>query len=203
MNPSTVKRKLVWWDQLLGLRSWGLLIYASLPATLLLFGKLPLSLVNWSFGAVAFVLASPFLTLFLLIRAKHRQWYLTTDFLNSRSFFTTVAVLLIVSSMCGAVGVVQGRYVARLPEAFIISEWKAILESVMAGSLGLIVSSTVFTVALTKLDSLPGLPPPEFVEKLAKLRSDMILLQATNPSEWTEDKTIQRLKELVKPAFPI
>lgn len=78
-------------DLYVGLRSWGLILYGALPASLAMLGFLDVKIgkVDDLFPFLLPASALPVLLTFLLIRARQKEWYLTTDHLNLRSAITT------------------------------------------------------------------------------------------------------------------
>jgi hypothetical protein len=174
-------------DPLLGIRSWGLILYGALPACLSLLGfveikvgligdQKPIPIFQILIPIVLVSLIPLFVT-FLLVRAREREWYLTNDFLNLRSAVTTFLIVVFATAISGAAGIIQHRYVIDL-KAF--QFWRMIgvlAECFLFGVASLVFSSTLFATVLTKGTDLPGLPSSGFVSVLAKIRQQLIALQ--------------------------
>src|SRR5438552_16300139 len=89
-------------DQLLGLRSWGLILYGALPASLSLLGILDVKVGSLDkLLPILLVSLLPLSLTFLLIRARQRDWYLTTDYLNLRSSITTFLIVVSATLISG------------------------------------------------------------------------------------------------------
>ncbi len=173
-------------DNLFGLRAWGLILYGVLPANLALLGVLQVKVSKILNELLPYFLVAsilPILLTFLLIRAKHKEWYITVDFLNIRATFATVLILLFATIVCGASGIIQGKYKFYLP-GWTGDDLKAIAESFLMAVVTLVVSSTFFITALTKNANLPGLPTTDFVGQMTKIRNNMRALK--NSKFWTK-----------------
>ena len=169
-NQSTQLAGISLVDQVIGLRAWGLIFYGALPANLAFLGALKVKIGS---EISPFFLIAGFLPVFLtymLIRAKYRQWYLTTKFLNLRSAITTVIILGLASSICGSSGIIHGNYSLGIPEGLAWNEWSAVAESFLMAVVSLVVSSTFFMAAITKNIDLPGLPSADFVQLMTQIR---------------------------------
>lgn len=182
-------------DYLLGLRAWGLILYGVLPANLALLG---LAEVKPAKGAELNLLLpvsfAPVLLTFLLIRGRHREWYLTTDYLNLRSAFHTLAVLALTMLVFGLSGLVQGKYKYVGPVALAACDFSGLLtceamkgpvEAYLFGVGCLVLSSTLFMTVLTKGGDLPGLPTGEFTKQLGTIRER--LRRVLDAAVWREE----------------
>jgi hypothetical protein len=178
-KPSIPLEKL---DQILGLRSWGLILYGALPASLSLLGLLEIKVeqvkVRSATILVAVLLISllPILVTFLLVRARQKRWYFTTDYLNTRSFITTLLIVICATLIAGGAGIVKGKYTFSL-QTLIHPDFSAILESFLFGMASLVLSSTLLATVLTKDADLPGLPSSDFVTALGKIRQQLIAIR--------------------------
>jgi hypothetical protein len=165
-------------DQLLGLRSWGLILYGALPASLSLLGILDVKI--GSFNKILPILLVSLLPLsltFMLIRARQRDWYFTTDYLNVRSSITTLLIVMSATVIAGASGVIRDKYVFSLHNLTDRSHVLAMGESFLFGMASLVISSTLFATILTKEANLPGLPATDFVKSATGVRQTLIGIQ--------------------------
>ena len=159
-------------DRIVGLRAWGLILYGALPSNLALLGALKVE-IGRSETLLPFLLPASILPIFLtfmLIRARHGDWYLTIDFLILRSVVTTIMILLLATSICGFSGIIRGKYSLGIPDS--LDECTAIAESFLLAIVSLVLSSTLFIAVLTKNSNLPGLPSDDFVKLMTEIRSN-------------------------------
>lgn len=163
---------------MLGLRSWGLILYGSLPACLSLLGVLDikLDLIDRPLS-IAFVSLLPLSVTFLLVRARERTWYFTDDYLEIRSVITTLLIILFATAISGAVGIIRHKYSFSLTHLTDRAHMIALTESFLFGIASLVVSSTLFATILTKDVDLPGLPSSGFVTAVANIRQQLIAIQ--------------------------
>lgn len=163
-------------DNIIGLRAWGLILYGALPSNLALLGALEVKIdqIN-DLSLFYFIMASilPILVIFMLIKDRHREWYLTTDLLNLRSAITTIIILILATSISGISGIIHNRYIVGIPHSWNWNEWIAIAESFLLAIVSLVISTTFFIAALSKEVDLPGLPSKAFTELMTKLHIDM------------------------------
>lgn len=176
---SSQKRKFdyqMFLDRIFGLRAWGLILYGALPANLALLGAIEIKISSAN-EQLPFLLIPatilPILLIFILIRDRHREWYLTTDSLNLRSVIVSITILFVAMIICGISGIIHNNYIIGLPDNWNFNEWTAIVESFLLAVASLVLSSTLFITALKKEVDLPGLPSSDFVELIAKLRKNM------------------------------
>src|ERR1700752_5346630 len=172
-------------DLIFGIRGWGLILYGALPANLALLGTLEVKLgkvddLKYFLIPVSFL---PIFATFLLIRNRYKEWYLTTDFLKTRSAITTLIIVVSATLISGASGVLHNKYVLTL------NFWNdaglmAIAESYLFGVSSLVITSTLFMTVLSKGSDLPGLPSAKFVELLSKIRSGLSQVKASPIWEW-------------------
>jgi hypothetical protein len=168
-------------DLLLGLRAWGLILYGVLPANLALLGMLEIKL-----GTIAHlipfilpVIALPLITTFLLIRNRHKEWYLTTDLLGFRSIVVTTVILLIATLISGMSGIIHGKYIVSWAYFNTKEHWTTIAESFVLAVGSLVLTSTLFLTILTKDSNFPGLPSVDFVNLLKEIRIQLRMLKAS------------------------
>jgi hypothetical protein len=172
-------------DRVVGLRSWGLILYGALPANLTVFTTLQknVEVVDNRLWFLLGVSLLPLLLTFLLIRNRHREWYLTTDRLFIRSALTTLLIVACASLIAGLSGVIYGKYRLSPANVFDAPHRIAYTESYLLGIGSLVISSTLLISMVTKNSELPGLPSPKFVESLAKIREKIRDIQAS--TIWT------------------
>jgi hypothetical protein len=157
-------------DYCLGLRAWGLILYASLPASLaaLGVGKLehleiassePLVIV-----AAILVTAIPIIVILLLIQQRLESWYLAEDFAWLRCASVTLVVVLTAGVLTGAAQLftdgppVRGHLMHSIANAFLV------------GALTLSLSSALFLTAIRSDSGLPLMPTRAFTSDIEKLR---------------------------------
>lgn len=171
-------------DEIFGLRAWGLILYWVLPSNLALLGILDVK-IGQIYGILPFfyiVIASilPIFLIFMFIRDRQKEWYLTADFLNRRSFITTFMILMLATFISGVSGLIQDKYSIGLPQSLDWNEWTAIVESFLFAVASLVISTTFFITTLTKKINLPGLPSVEFVEAVTKVRNNIKKIRDSN-----------------------
>lgn len=168
-------------DLVFGLRGWGLILYGVLPANLALLGVLEVKLAKIA-DLIPFLLPVvllPMLTTFLLIRNRHKDWYLTTRFLNTRSLIVTLVILLLASLISGVSGIIHGQYVVSLSEFGTKGHLATIAESFLMAVGSLVLTSTLFLTILTKDSDFPGLPSTDFVKLVKTIRESLKQLQVS------------------------
>jgi hypothetical protein len=161
-------------DQMLGLRSWGLILYGALPACLSLLGFIEVKVGE--IGRSLWILligCVPLVVTFLLVRAREREWYFTEDYLTVRSAVTTALILLCATAIAGVAGIIRGKYVFSFPS----DGGQALAECFLFGIASLVLSSTLFATVLTKGTDLPGLPSSGFVGAISRIRQQVIGIQ--------------------------
>ena len=164
-------------DYLVGLRAWGLLLYGALPATLALLGLLEVKLTQTP--NILLLIPISFLPLFLtflLVRSKHREWYLTSDFLNFRSALVTVSIISMATLISGLSGVLHDKYhfsLSVITKAGVVEYGYIVAESFLFGAGSLVLTSTLFMTIITKGGDLPGLPGSELVKTIATIRTKL------------------------------
>jgi hypothetical protein len=170
---------IVFLDLLFGLRGWGLILYGVLPANLALLGVLEVKLTSLDkltrfLMPIVFL---PLLTTFLLIKQRHKEWYLTTKLLKTRSFIVTVIIFLLASLITGISGIIQGKYDVSWNYFGTREHLTTIAESFVIAVGSLVLTSTLFLTILTKESNFPGLPSVDFVKLLSTIRTDLKRLQ--------------------------
>jgi hypothetical protein len=185
-------------DQVLGLRSWGLILYGALPACLSLLGFIEIKVGIIDRPILILLVSSlPLFVTFLLVRAREREWYFTDNYLNVRSAVTTLLIVLCSTGISGAAGLIRHKYDFSPTNLLDQAHMSALTECFLFGVASLVISSTLFATILTKGADLPGLPSSAFVSAVGKIRQQLIALQ-TSPF-WEEDdfrKSIGILNDL-------
>lgn len=175
---------LVLLDRIFCFRAWGLILYGALPSCLGLLSvskeKEKVEFTDIDNLLLIFFFASilPPVITFLLIRARHRNWYLTTDFLNVRSFISTFVILIIAILICSVSVIIHSDNNSESNIGFLDyfkSEelGKIVPQAYLLAVVSLIISSTLFITVLTRNINLPGLPSDDFVKLLGKIRINM------------------------------
>ncbi|HEY2961741.1 MAG TPA: hypothetical protein VGJ37_04960 [Pyrinomonadaceae bacterium] len=170
-------------DQMLGLRAWGLILYGALPASLSLLGvvEVKVAQINKVVPMLA-VSILPLIVTFLLVRARQKEWYFTTDYLNLRSTITTLLIVITATLIAGASGIIREKYHFSPLDLRNQNQLAAYAESFLFGMASLVISSSIFATILTKGADLPGLPASGFITSIAKMRQQLIAIQ--NSSIW-------------------
>lgn len=178
---------MIFLDKLLGLRAWGLIFYGALPANLALLGMLDVTVAKLENVPKYFLPAAmilPVFVTFLLIRNRHREWYLTTDYLFIRSLFATLLILYCSSLISCASGIIQGSYHITMgrvsggsPLMLINIDTQVLTECLLQGVASLVLTSTLFMGIVVKNTGLPGLPSSNVVERMGKIRERLNRLQ--------------------------
>jgi hypothetical protein len=170
---------IVFLDLLFGLRGWGLILYGVLPANLALLGVLEVKLTSLDklTRFLVPVVFLPLLTTFLLIRQRHKEWYLTTKLLKTRSFIVTVIIFLLASLITGISGIIQGRYDVSWNYFGTTGHLTTIAESFVIAVGSLVLTSTLFLTILTKESNFPGIPSVDFAKLLGTIRTDLRQIQ--------------------------
>jgi len=182
---------IIFLDKFFGIRAFGLIFYGVLPSILFLIGVLEVKIYNIIESAQFFIIIPIILItifIFSLIRNRLKGFYLTTDFLNIRSFMITVITLLISTVIFGLSGVLQGKYVFVIPNN--LNEGIDLLKSgpnfdpFLLAIASLLIASTLFFTVVTKEVNLPALPPVKFVKLVIEVQDNMKLLK--NDPIWKE-----------------
>ena len=173
---------LVLLDNIFCFRAWGLILYGALPSWLALLGvskgEVKFTAIEYLLPISIFASILPIAITFLLIRARHRNWYLTTDFLNVRSFISTFVILILAILICGVSVIIHsennGESNIGILKYFKSKELGKIApQAFLLAVVSLVLSSTLFITVLTRNISLPGLPSDDFVKFLGKIRINM------------------------------
>ncbi len=190
-------------DNIIGLRAWGLILYGVLPSNLALIGALEVKIGNINeLNPFYFIPASilPIFLLFMLIRGRHKEWYLTTDFLNLRSAIVTIIILILATLISGISGIIHNRYTVGIPQSWSWNEWTAIAEPFLLAVTSLVVSSALFMTAIAKESNLPGLPTVEFVKFMEELQRKVRYAKSSkiweNYINLYDDELIDLVKEI-------
>ena len=175
---------IIFLDKIFGIRAFGLIFYGVLPSILFLIGVLEVKIYNINEYAQFFIIMPIILItifIFSLIKNRLKGFYLTTDFLNIRSFMITVITLLISTVIFGLSGALQGKYVIVIPHnwnesmGFLKSEPN--FEPFLLAVASLLIASTLFFTVVTKEVNLPALPPVKFVKLITEVQDNMKLMK--------------------------
>jgi hypothetical protein len=158
-------------DYCLGLRAWGLILYASLPASLAALGVGKLNQLEVASSeplvivAAVLVTSIPTLVILLLIYQRLESWYLADDFAWLRCSSVTLIVVVAAGVLTGAAQVftdgppAQGQVKHAVANAFLV------------GSLTLSLSSALFLTAIRSDSGLPLMPTRNFTSDIEQVRS--------------------------------
>ena len=173
-------------DYVLGLRAWGLILYACLPASLAALGVEKLSHLELAstqpmvIVAAVFVTSIPSIVMLLLIQQRLEAWYLAEDFRWVRCSSLTLIVLLAAGVLTGAAQV----FTDGPPGAGELGH--AIANAMLVGALTLSLSSALFLTAIQSDSGLPWMPSQAFTSDLAQLRE--ILHEIALSGYWKKDE---------------
>jgi hypothetical protein len=160
-------------DYSLGLRAWGLILYASLPASLAALGvgklnKLELASTELVVLVAAFFVASmPIFVMLLLIHQRLESWYLADDLAWLRCSSVTLIVVIAAGVLTGAAQV----FTDGPPNRGELGH--AIANAVMVGALTLSLSSALFLTAIRSDSGLPLMPSRAYTSDLEQVRAVM------------------------------
>jgi hypothetical protein len=175
---------IIFLDKIFGIRAFGLIFYGVLPSILFLIGVLEVKIYNINESAQFFIMIPIILItifIFSLIRNRLKGFYLTTDFLNIRSFMITVITLLISTVIFGLSGALQGKYVFVIPhnwnESMDFLKSEPNFEPFLLAVASLLIASTLFFTVVTKEVNLPVLPPVKFVKLITEVQDNMKLMK--------------------------
>ena len=175
---------IIFLDKIFGIRAFGLIFYGVLPSILFLIGVLEVKIYNINEYAQFFIIMPIILItifIFSLIKNRLKGFYLTTDFLNIRSFMITVITLLISTVIFGLSGALQGKYVIVIPhnwnECMNILKSEPNFEPFLLAVASLLIASTLFFTVVTKEVNLPALPPVKFVKLITEVQDNMKLMK--------------------------
>lgn len=197
-------------DTLIGLRACGVYLYGVLPATLFLLGNLEIKDIKidlsskWYYLVISSLI--PLTALYVLIRKKHENWYLSLEHLNLRAAIVTTVLLMSSWTICGVSGLLNGKYylVERLEDI----NSGMMVEPFLFAIVSLAISSTLFMSIITEDSELPGLPTKQFIDKSCEIRKNLIILNRNDI--WKKydkqkimecKKTIDSILSLIEDAF--
>lgn len=171
-------------DYVLGVRAWGLILYAAMPASLAALGVGKLSGIetNSDEPAVTFaalVVASiPMVVIMLLIHQRLESWYLARDHALVRTMSVTLIVFLAAGMLTGAAQVFTDGPPTRaeLP--------RAIANAFLVGAVTLSLSSALFLTAIKSDSGLPLMPSREFTSDIGKARA--VLFEISRSGFWSK-----------------
>ncbi len=86
----------IWIDEFIGLRGWGLILYGVLPSNLAFLGILDTKLPDIDKFSVILILGAsitPLFFIFILISNQNKKWYLTKDRFGIRSLTITFLIV--------------------------------------------------------------------------------------------------------------
>lgn len=181
-----------WIDQNTGLtRSWGLVLYASLPSCLAIIDVLEIKITEFEFG-FEHVLFSviPISVLYVLIHNKYHGWFIDLDKIHLRTLISLIIILLISTSICGLSLLVKGEYQLNLSSQGFIGVGKSYLMAISS----LVLSSVLFLASLTKSSNLPGLPHSKMSNFIESIRSRLLRIQRAEICNVDEDELNQLLE---------
>jgi len=173
------RQQLIKLDNILGLRAWGLILYGVLPSNLAVLGIVDIKIADTKYqlllAPLLFASFLPVCITFLLVRNRHREWYLTDDYLNIRSAITTAVILVCAALVFGASGIIRGRYILTVSGDYLVG----VAESLIFAVASLVVTSTLFIGLLTKGGDLPGLPSSSVTSLIGSIRGKLRQIQAS------------------------
>jgi hypothetical protein len=172
-------------DYCLGLRAWGLILYASLPASLAALGVGKLNQLEVASSeplviiAAIVVTAIPTIVILLLIHQRLESWYLADDFTWVRTTCVTLIVVVAAGILTGAAQVftdgppATGQMTQAIANAFLV------------GALTLSLSSALFLTAIRSDSGLPLMPTRTFTSDIEQVRA--ILHEIARSGYWKKN----------------
>lgn len=167
--------RIIWIDKYLGLRAWGLILYGILPSNLAFIGMLDVELPDTSkLSPILILMASviPLIFVFSLVSYQNKKWYLTEEKIYSRSFTITFLIVLFSTLIIGISGVIQNKYFLCIP-AWDFRINKASAECFLSAISCLVISSSIFILALTQNADFPLLPSVSFAESIDEINRNI------------------------------
>lgn len=126
-------------------------------------------LINNSNLLLYFTLPLLVLSIYIFFRFFQNKWYLTTDYLNRRSFISAITIIFLTTLVCEIICKKRN-----LGVFFILFSWNNVPVMFRAKSLALAALSIGFSLFSTSLMislKLPGFPSSGFIEFLSDMRS--------------------------------
>lgn len=173
-------------DALLGLRTQSIVAYGMLPATLVYLGvikidknALPNNLGYLELLAIFVVFSLPTFIMIKLVSSRIDRYYLLSDHAVFRSVLTTLEIYLGSMVVCLATGILyQGQTAgSALTIDSILNNWsKWMVDTFIAATASLAVSSTLISSVLTNKVSLPGMPPLIIEESFLEIKKGILEL---------------------------
>jgi hypothetical protein len=172
-------------DYCLGLRAWGLILYASLPASLAALGVGKLNQLEVASSepmvtlAAIVVTAIPTVVILLLIHQRLESWYIADDFWWLRCTSVTLIVVVAAGVLTGAAQVFTdgppegGRILHAVANAFLV------------GALTLSLSSALFLTAIRSDSGLPLMPSRAFTSDIEQVRD--VLHEISRSGYWRKN----------------
>lgn len=165
-------------DELLGLRGWGLIFYGVLPSNLALLGILDTKLPDIDQISIILILVASIIPLFFifgLIRSQNKNWYITKDRFNIRSLTITFLIIILSTLIVEISGVIHKKYVLCMP--WDIETLNSSAECFLLAISSLVLSSSIFILALTQKTNFPLLPPVSFAESICKIEKNLRVIK--------------------------
>ena len=170
-NSANKLNNRILFDKFFGLRAFGIVFYGILSSIFYLIGDPDIE--KYKINEIAPLFIVILIYVFLFIRNRLQGFYLTTDFLNIRSFMITHITLSISTVIFGLFGLLQGKYVYA-PHYWIEPNFEPFFSAIVSLTIG----STFFLIVVTKKIGLPALPPVQFVNLVTEIRSNIKLLKS-------------------------
>jgi len=172
------------WDQRLGVRGSGLIVYGALPASLSALGvvKVPeqanLPLSGSSIPFIAVVALAPVVLTFVLTRQRMAAWYVLSDYLILRAVLNTLGIVVASTTVCLA-----ARALTKPDIGAALSQWLGLGLAKQANTVGhalllslafLVGSSTLFLTVIKEDSGLPLLPKKGRLAAETELRKRLV-----------------------------
>jgi len=172
------------WDQRLGVRGSGLIVYGALPASLSALGvvKVPeqanLPLSGSSIPFIAVVALAPVVLTFVLTRQRMAAWYVLSDYLILRAVLNTLGIVVASTAVCLA-----ARALTKPDIGAALSQWLGLGLAKQANTVGhalllslafLVGSSTLFLTVIKEDSGLPLLPKKDRLVAETELRKNLV-----------------------------
>lgn len=197
----------IWIDEFLGLRGWGLILYGVLPSNLALLGILDINLPGIDKVSVTFVLLAsiiPLFFIFILIRNQNEKWYLTKDRFNLRSSMITFLIISLSTLIVEISGMIHKKYVLCMP--WNLETLNSSAECFLSAISSLVISSSIFIVALTQKTDFPLLPTVSFAKSMNKIGKNVRIIkddEIWNKFKYIDDSLVNLVEDTKKEVYKI
>jgi hypothetical protein len=197
----------VWIDEFIGLRGWGLILYGVLPSNLAFLGILDTKLPDVDKFSIIFILGAsiiPIFFIFVLISDQNKKWYLTKDRFGIRSLTITFLIIFLSTLIFEISGIIHKKYFLCLP--WNLETFTASAECFFSAISSLVISSSLFVIALTRKTDFPMLPSVSFVKSMGRIERNIRKIKSEDIWEkytTIDDSLIKLVEDTEKEVYNI